>query len=154
MQLLDVTGAGIDYRYQWPGGNYESFIWIDYQALDSSGEHNVRIGFCDRETYGKLRRRVVLWIDGHPHAEFVGADDFERSGDVLSEIRVSGNNGQKMCRYPDEQVPERYAGLPIAGLPNRITGRWVHGAWAVVANIADHNTMFVHAALRRAERLK
>ena len=154
MQLLDATSAGTDYRYQWPSGNEESFIYMDYKAIGTDGEHYVRIGFCDRKTYGEVRRRVVLWIDDHPHAEFVGADDFKQSGEVLSEIKVPGNKGERMCRYPDEPVPERYAGLPIIGLPTRVTGPGVHGAWAIIANIADHHTMTVLAALRRVERLR
>ena len=154
MQLLDVTSAGVDYRYQWPSGNEESFIWIEYRALESTAEHDVRIGFCDRKTYGQLRRRVVLWIDMYPYAEFVGADDFQHSGEVLSEIKVSDKQGGKMCRYPDETVPEEYAGLPTASLKSRVSGSGVHGAWAVVANVADHHTMFALAAVRRMKRMK
>jgi hypothetical protein len=96
--------------------------------------------------------RVVVWIDDHPHAEFVGADDFDHSGDVLSEIKVPGDPGERICRYREEPVPERYAGLPVIGLPTRITGTGVHGAWAVMANVSDHRTLIALAALRRLER--
>ena len=120
--------------------------------MSADGEHRVRIGFGTRTTYGHSRRRVVEWIDDHPHAEFLGADDFERSGDVLAEIKVPGTTGERICRYPEEAIPERYSGLPVVGLPTRVTGPGVHNAWAVVANVADHRTMFALAALRRFER--
>lgn len=70
----------------------------------------------------------------------------------LGEIKVPGNTGERICRYPEESVPERYSGLPVAGLPTRVNGAGVHNAWAVVANVSDHRTMFALAALRRLER--
>jgi hypothetical protein len=153
MQLLDIVEAGIDYEYTWPNGNREPFArWVEYRAAAPDGERTVRIGFGHRATYGRDRRRVVVWIDGHPQVEFVGADDFDRSGDVLAELKVPGERGERICRYPDEAVPERYAALPIVGLPTRLTGPYLHAAWAVVANIADHRTLAAVAALRRLER--
>jgi hypothetical protein len=114
----------------------------------------LRIGFGTRTTYGRARKRVVVWIDGQPHAEFVGADDFDRSGEVLAELKVPGDHGERLCRYPDEAVPERYAAFPIAGLPTRIGGPGVHNAWAIVANVGDHRILCAVAALRRLERIR
>jgi hypothetical protein len=31
-----------------------------------------------RATYGRDRKRVVVWMDGEPQAEFLAADDFDR----------------------------------------------------------------------------
>ncbi len=153
MQIINVLETGADFTYRWPGGTSEAYPqWIRYRAVAADGEHDVRIGFGTRATYGRPRCRVVVWIDGHPHAEFLGADDFERSGDVLSEIKVPGEKGERICRYPDEAVPERYSGLPVAGLTTRVSGSGVHNAWSVVANIADHRVLFALAALRRLER--
>ena len=153
MQILDVAAVGTRYMQSWPDGSREPYPhWIEYRALGEDGEHCVKIGFGTRPTYGRDRRRVVVWIDGHPHPEFLGADDFEQTGEVLAEIRVPGTSGERMCRYPEEPIPERYSGLSIVGLPRRVTGPGVHSAWAVVANVADHRGMFALAALRRLER--
>lgn len=153
MQLLDVSAVGIDHVYRWPSGYQEPYpCWIDYRAKGANGEYQIRIGFGMRSTYGQERKRVVIWIDGQPQAEFLGADDYEHSGDVLCEIKVPGKTGERICRYPNEPIPERYSGLSVVGLPTRVTGPGVHGAWAVVANIADHKVMFALAALRRLER--
>jgi hypothetical protein len=94
----------------------------------------------------------VVWIDGEPQAEFLGADDFDRSGDILCEIKVPGATGERICRYREEPIPERYSGLPVVGMPTRVSGPGVHNAWAIVANIADHRVLFATAALRRLER--
>jgi hypothetical protein len=153
MQLLDVASAGTNYQHRWPDGSTEPYpSWVEYRARSADGDHTVRVAFGDRNTYGRQRCRVLVLIDGHPHAEFLGADDFDRTGDILSEIKVPGDVGERMCRYPDEVVPERYGGLPVLGLPTRVSGPGVHNAWAVVANVSDHRTICALAALRRAER--
>ena len=101
-------------------------------------------------TYKKDRTRVVIWIDEYPEAEFVGADDFDLSGDLLSEIKVRG--GQEICKYGNDPVPARYAPFHVVDLKNRIRGKGVMNAWAVVANVADHKMMVALAALRRLEK--
>jgi hypothetical protein len=152
MQVLDVIGTGKNFQYQWPEGPEIFQHWIEHRARSERGMHIIRIGFGTRHTYGQDRRRVLVWIDKHPHAEFVGADDFENSGDVLAEVKVPGARGERMCRYPDESVPARYAGLPVVGLPTRVQSTGVHNAWAIVVNVSDHRILAALAALRRAER--
>ncbi|MEW6118408.1 MAG: hypothetical protein AB1553_16155 [Nitrospirota bacterium] len=153
MQITNVFQAGQNYQFKWPSGHVETYpTWIEYQAVATDGQHKVVIGFGTRQVYGQERTRVVVWIDNYPHAEFFGADDFHVSGEVLSEIKVGGNGGESMCRYPDESIPERYTIFHTVGLPIRVNTKGVHNAWAVVANISDHKTMIALAALRRFER--
>lgn len=153
MQLLDVVSAGTNYKHTWPNGAVEKYeSWVEYQARSTDSEHRIKIAFGYRPTYGVKRRRVLVLIDGHPHAEFLGADDFDHTGDVVSEIKVPGDVGERICRYPNEVIPERYGGFPVLGLPSRVTGKGVHKAWGVVANISDHRTLCGLAALRRSER--
>lgn len=71
MQLLDIIAVGSDHIYRWPSGNEEPYPnWVEYRAVATDGGHQVRIGFGSRVTYGQPRRRIVVWIDNHPHAEF------------------------------------------------------------------------------------
>lgn len=152
MQLLDIVAAGTDYVFRTPNGVEELFSQsIDYRAFGEDGYHRIRIGFKVSPIYDRDRRSIVIWFDDQLTADFVSADDFERTGDVLSEIRLPGNEGKRICRYPDEAIPERYLGLPVVGLPTRINGSGVHHAWSVVANIADHRVMVTLAAFRRLE---
>jgi hypothetical protein len=153
MQITDVLRVGTSYRYKWPDGTIETYLnWIDYQALAGDGKHKIKIGFCRRTVYGQKRERVTVWIDGYPQTEFFGADDFEASGEVLSEIRVHRDVGEVLCRYPDDAIPERYSVFNTVGLPARVHAKGVRNAWAVVANISDHRSMIGLAALRRIER--
>lgn len=153
MQIVNVIGAGEDYEQPWPDHTKELFAhWILYKAVAEDGEHQVRVAFGTRSAFEQERTRLVVCIDDYPYAEFVGADDFDVTGEVLSEIKVPGADGRRMCRYPEERVPDRYAGLNVVGIPTRLSGKWVHHGWAVVANIADHKTIIALAALRRQER--
>ncbi|GEM_PF-1649832 len=152
MQVLRIMNVGTNYQYKWPSGDTEIYKhWVEYVALDKRGEHSVRIGFGRRPAYGKERVRVVVWIDDYPQAEFIGADDSETSGEVLSEIKVPGERGERICRYPDEPIPERYIMFNVVGLPLRVQAKGVHNAWAVSVNIADHKTMVAVAGLRCLE---
>ena len=152
MQIVNIIQVTPNYEFKWPGGDIESYASsIEYQALADDGGHLIRIGFGTRNAYGRDRIRVVIWIDNYPQAEFVGADDFDTTGEVLSEIKVPGDGGDRICRYLDEPIPERYTMFNTVGLPLRIQAPRVHRAWAVVANIADHKSMIAVAALRRLE---
>lgn len=94
--MLDVASAGTNYQHRWPDGSTELYpSWIEYQALSAERDHSVRLAFGNRDTYGRSRRRVLVLIDGHPHAEFLGGDDFDRTGDILSEIKVPSEIGEK-----------------------------------------------------------
>ena len=152
MHVIGIKDVGKNFTYQWPEDTETYDYFIEYIAMDEEGEHAVKIGFGKRHTYGRDRIRIVVWIDDHPHAEFLGADDFEQSGEVLSEIKVPGDVGERICKYPDEPIPERYSMFHVEGLPLRVQNLGVHRAWAVVANIADHKTLIALAALRRLER--
>lgn len=152
MQVIKIKEVGKNFVYQWPDVPETFEYYVEYISIDKGTEHTVKIGFGKRSAYGKNRARVVVWIDNKPCAEFVGADDFEQTGEVLSEIRVPGNNGWRICRYPDEVVPDYYSKFHTEGLSVRVQSKGVHNAWAVVANISDHKTFIEVASLKRAKR--
>jgi len=155
MLSVKIADVGKNYIFKWPGGQKETYhYFVEYTTKAEDGRHVARLGFCERRVYGKDRIRIVIWIDEHPHAEFLGADDFKSSGEVLSEIKIPGQIGERICRYPRESVPERYAMFSLVGLPRRVKYKGVHKAWAVVANIADHRTLIALAGLKRLERRK
>lgn len=153
MQIINLTKTGKNFKFIWPGNQKEIYAnWVEYRAVAEDGDHKVRIGFGERFVYGLERLRVVVWIDGYPQAEFFSADDFEASGDVLSEIKVHSGKAEIMCRYLDAAIPERYTVFNTIGLPTRVNAKGIHNAWAVVTNISDHRTMIGLAALKRLER--
>lgn len=82
MQIVNLRNVLQNFDYKWPK-DIESFdSGIEYDAVTASGPCIVRIGYCYRQTYGKNRRRIVVWIEGYPYAEFIAADDFEISAQI------------------------------------------------------------------------
>jgi len=153
MKIVKIIGAGGKFTYKWPDSEETFDYFAEYKAKAEDGDHVVKIGFGKRDTYVmKDRIRVLVLIDGKVYAEFLGADDFEVSGEVLSEIKVPGNVGEIICRYPEEAVPERYNMFNVEGLPLSVKGKGVHNTWAVVASIGDHKTLAALAGLRRLEK--
>lgn len=141
MQIVNLTDLGKNYKHEWPDRSVENYSsYVTYKTLSEKGQHDVMVTFGKRHVYGKNRVRVLVIIDKHVHAEFLGADDFNKSGDVLSEIKVPGDKGERICRYPEEPVPERYTMFNTIGLPIRVKAKRTHNSWAVVSNIADHKT--------------
>ncbi|MHA2357960.1 MAG: hypothetical protein ACXABK_04245 [Candidatus Heimdallarchaeaceae archaeon] len=152
MKIISFLGVKEDFEYHW-FNNIEQYTVIQYIALDEEGTHEVYIGHTEREAYGLNRKRIVVFIDDYPYAEFVAADDFDKTGDLLSEIRLLQEDEYlDMCEYPEEGVPAFYSNFTVEGLPNRIKTKGVHNAWSVVANISDHKTMISLAFLRKKEK--
>jgi hypothetical protein len=153
MQIIKVKDTGRDFQYKWPDDTIENYpYWISYQPRSDQGIREVLIAFGTREVFGKERARVIIFVNGFPQVEFFGADDFDYSGDILWEVKILGQTGERICRYPIDPIPERYNIFNIVGLPNRIVAKDVHDAWAVVANVADHKTLIALTALRMEER--
>ena len=153
MKILALEEVGADFEVAWPGGQKEIFShYVEYLGQFEQGEFKVRIGYTKRIAYEIERARIVTWINGYPFAEFLAADDFKNSGDLLSEIKLRKGDQRLMCRYPDDPVPPRYAMFNVQGMPTRISGKWLHNAWAVVANVCDHKTIISLAAMRQFEK--
>jgi hypothetical protein len=153
MQVVAIKDAGRKFEYKRLSGDTEIYdYFVEYSVIAEDGQHSVKIGFGKRPVYGTDRVRVVVWIDGYPHAQFLGTDDFERTREALYEIKIAASDGERICRYPDDVVPERYSMFRVEGLPIRIRDPRVHNAWAVVSNITDHKTLIALAMLRRLER--
>ena len=149
MRIVGIKDVGKDWIYRGFGDEVKFDYYIDYEVIDSDGRrHIARVGFIKRHRFGRDRVCAVVWIDNVLTVEFVGADDFEKTGEVLSVIKIGGRE----CRYPDESIPERYIMFNVVGLPCRVTGPNVHRAWAVVTNVGNHETMIALAGLRRLER--
>lgn len=152
MKVVSFLGVKENFEYQW-FDHTENYTLIQYIALDDHGKHDVEIGHTERETYGLNRKRIVVFIDGYPYAEFVAADDFDKTGDLLSEIRlIQEDEYLDMCEYPGEGIPAIYANFTVEGLPNRIKAKGVHNAWSVVTNISNNKTMISLAFLRKKEK--
>jgi hypothetical protein len=79
-----------------------------------------------------------------PNIIQVGSNSFE--------IKVRGELGEVLCRYPDDTSPVGYASFRVVVPPTRMAGEGVHNRWVVVANVANHKATIKLPGLRRPER--
>jgi len=75
------------FQYCWPKGPVEDYDGIIYDVTFHGEKHIVLIGFTMREAFRKRRRRVVVFIDNKPEAEFAGADDYDQTGHIVAMIK-------------------------------------------------------------------
>jgi hypothetical protein len=152
MKITDLLSVNPDFKYQWPRGGPEHMILVEFIA-----DSNVRIGlgFTMRPVFGQDRKRVIVFVNGHPEAQFVGTDDYEATGEVIGIIKKPGSQAHYK---PKESLPDEYLGMPIVIYRDRIQWRGAFNSRSLLANIADFPTMIKHALIqtrwgRRAGRL-
>ena len=108
------------------------------------------IGFCRRDAAGLVGRgRAVVFRVGprgtkYPVVEFVGANDYDVTGNMGS-IILSG--GRRSVR-PDEVVPAHYGDMPLGLYHEIVAGPRARHSRCVVAHRTDFPVMLRHALLR------
>ena len=68
------------FQYRWPGGDDEAFSRSRWYSLKDQGrEHRVLVAWTDREAWGRMRKRAVVFGESgnslYPWTEFVETDD-------------------------------------------------------------------------------
>lgn len=155
MQILDIVETGTDYVYKWPDTEETYSHFIVYRvAYGENDSMEAKILFGEREVYGKLRKRILVLINGKVQAEFFGVDDFDYTGNIMSEIKTVVDGSLKMSKYPEATLPSQYSLFNIHGIPNFIKGKGTHNGWGVLLNIADHRGIISLGILRKEEREK
>lgn len=108
------------------------------------------IGIGKRPAAGMEDRARLVVFKGkpgktlYPLVEFVGANDFDASGKMVSIIR---REGRKPVR-PGEPLPAAYEGMPTGTYNQVVVGPRAWNVCAVVANAMDFPMMVRHAVLR------
>jgi hypothetical protein len=145
--------------YRWPKrldrySPYRVFIG----TTRAEGAVQIGLGETIRENaWGRDRKYVVAFLSGgspqHPLVEFVAADDFEDTRELVAVIRGS-DGGRRMYGLGDP-LPAAYAERFRTQLYNE---RVVHpGAWnkvVVVAREDDAPTMLNHALIQSRRRYR
>lgn len=135
-----------DYKWPWNREHYdEAYSGTVHVGNEAS---TAQIGFTTREAAGKLRRRAIVFIDRYPMVEFVAADDFEESKNMVS--LVKRENGKQV--RPGEPTPVQYHGLRVEPYRKHVTGPYASTNLAVVCRSNDHTAMVEHALIRRRAR--
>ncbi len=143
---MPIKFGGVDrYQYQWPDGTVETYDAVFYDVSFGDRRHSVIIGFTNREAFGRERRRVVIFVDDHPEAEFAGADDYDQTGHLVAMIRRPDGKFMDIS-----SVHSEYAGLPVVEhsscISRSLGGR--DGIAALVVTSDDHKTMIKHALIQ------
>jgi len=130
------------YTYSWPDGSTEVYKAVIYNVVFSGQSREVLIGFTEREAYGAIRRRVVVFVDGHPEAEFCGTDDYDVTGRLVAIVR-----GPDRKLMDIDKISVEYVGLPVVE-HSTVIARGRKGKAGLVVTECDHDLMIRHALIQ------
>ena len=146
--VLDGPHVRPGFTYRWPDQT-ETFTSVTELTIASAGTtYKVRIALCEREAYGSMRRRIVVFVGSSPTAEAVGVDDHHHSGALVGLLKDA--NG-RMIR-PGEPVPEVYAEFPLVLASDEVSGPYTRGGLAVRLAESDVVSWSAFALARIAVR--
>jgi hypothetical protein len=145
--------------YRWPKGRDRYSPYRVYMATTRT-EGAVQIGLGEtvrKNRWGRDRKYIVAFLSGgspqQPLVEFVAADDYEDTRELVAVIRGS-DGGRRMYGAGDE-LPALYTDRFRTQI---YTERVVHpGVWnkiVVVAHEDDDHTMLNHALIQSRRRYR
>jgi hypothetical protein len=147
ISLPDGSWAEIDrsesQTYGWPDGSIETFKpMITYAGVGLRAGITLSLG---HEIGGNIVGFIGSGVSRRGLTVFFPANDFDRSGEMVSMIRGGGDSGRAGFG-PTAPLPPAYAGFTTAMLRERVAGKW--NVQAVIADHDDFETMLNHTALQ------
>ncbi len=139
--IAHITFANVKpFTYQWPNKRTEDF---DTAYEGKVGMKKIVVGFTTGTMHGK-RRKSVVFVDRRPLVRFKAADDFDKSGLMVSVIKTID---RKQLR-PEDPVPFEYSGFRIEPYRTHIDEPGTSKNMVVVCTQDDLQTMAQHALIR------
>jgi hypothetical protein len=152
-QLVDQREGQV---YKWPE-LLEHYDRYDVYRGETEREGTIFIALGStvrRGAWGMDRIYVVSFLSQRapqtPLAEFLAADDYAETGELIAVIR--GSDGGRKMYGPAEDLPPVYAQFRIAPYRDRVQ---VKGSWnklAVVTAGSDTDTILNHALIQARRR--
>lgn len=136
------------FSYRWPNDVDEPYSEAYSTTVGTDDVKVIRIGFCERGSGGRSRKRAVVFLDGYPTVEFTGANDFGKSQLMAGIIKMS----DKKQVHPDQGAPSEYQGFRVEPYNEHVIGPRCSQHLAVICKKSDLDVMAKHALIRR--RLK
>ena len=143
--------------YQWPG---ERDRYSPYRVFmgTTRSEGVVHIGLGEtvrKKKWGRDRKYVVAFLSSggpqKPLAEFLAADDYAKSRELVAVIR--GSDGGRRMYGPGDALPEIYAErFRTEMYDDRVDYPGVWKRIVAVAREDDHTTMLNHALIQGRRR--
>jgi len=145
--------------YRWPNGRDRYSPYRVYVGT-TRGEGAVHIGLGEtvrEKRWGRDRKYIVAFLSGgspqHPLVEFVAADDYQESRELVAVIR--GSDGGRRMYDAGDPLPAPYTDRFRTQIYNE---RVVHpGAWnkvVVVAHEDDDRAILNHALIQSRRRYR
>jgi hypothetical protein len=143
--------------YQWPEGRerYSRYRVFTGTTLAEGAVH-IGLGETVRENkWGRDRKYVVAFLSSgspqQPLAEFVAADDYEQTRELVAVIR--GSDGGRRMYGAGDALPRLYKERFRTQLySERVAYPGVWNKFVVVARENDHETMLNHALIQGRRR--
>jgi hypothetical protein len=156
-EAWSLVGERKGQSYQWPD---ERDIYSRYRVFMAvtRAEGAVQIGLGEtvrKKKWGRDRKYVVVFLSSgspqQPLAEFVAADDYEQTRELVAVIR--GSDGGRRMYGVGDALPQVY----LERFETRLYRERVDypGVWnkaVVVAREDDHTTMLNHALIQGRRR--
>jgi hypothetical protein len=143
--------------YQWPNVPLEHYDpFTVYEGATPRGSIRLAIGRCERvHVFGRDRRYLITFHvtagGKRPLCEFVEADDYESTRELVAIIRGNGT-GKRSMFPPGGNLPGAYRKLRIETYSDRIEWRGSYRQLAVVAKENDADAMLNHTLIQAAFR--
>jgi len=144
MLIANLEKVEKEYKHIWPEG-HEIFDAIFFTLNDGKKTIPVIIGFTMRRVFGKNRRRIVVFVKRYPQVEFIGTDEFDRTGELVGVIKRPKSG--KHYLY-EEDLPIEYFGFNLVRYKDYINKRGAYNSVAIIVNVSDLSTMLRHAFIQ------
>ena len=136
------------FDFNWPkkggGSNTEHYDKVYEATFTTDGqEYTFKVGFGNRESSGRARRRVTVWLGNRAVVEFAGSTDYERDGLLAGIIRLK--NGRQLTT---QRIPDEYREFRLARYNTIVRGPRASTGTAVIVHKDDLGSMLEHAIIR------
>jgi excisionase family DNA binding protein len=142
-QSSEITIIGA-FDYKWPANEEHFDIGFETQRCINGKTHTFKVGFTNREAAGKMRRRVVVWMDNWPLVEFAAGNNYEADGMFASIIK--NQNGKQL--RPSAKISPEYSKFRIDRYDSVVQGPYASKNMAIIVHKDDLESMLKHAFIR------
>ncbi len=136
---------------RWPDGNVEHMEVTHFRVEGGGSLPQVSVGWVlkGRDAFNRPRARVHVLVDGAVQAEFVGVDDYDDTGLLVSVLKLPGGN--KHARNLNA-LPVDYQILRTATFSQLVRQKGAFSSLAVVVKHDDLQAMALYGFLRWRDR--
>jgi uncharacterized HhH-GPD family protein len=147
VEIIEIRPIG-EFDFRWPDADEHYERGWEGTGTDGDRGFTFRVGLASRIAYGRPRFRAVTWINGAVIAEGVEADDFDRSGSLLS--LVLGTTRKLIRSVAD--VPPNYAEFDLCDHAREIIAPYSRSGIAAKIRADDPETWVRFAIARLTAR--